>query len=222
MRAADIHTGGRIRFGPDGKLYVTMGDAAVASIAQDLASLNGKLLRLNDDGTLPSDNPMPSPVYSYGHRNPQGLDWHPVTGDLWATEHGQIGNDELNRIVAGRNYGWPVIEADRTQAGMETPLLFFSPAIAPSGMSFYTGTLIPNFRLNIFFATLRGQHLHRVRLDPSNPRRILADERLFDGRYGRIRDVVTGPDGALYFCTSNGRGGAAADDDRLLRIVPAP
>jgi glucose/arabinose dehydrogenase len=165
---------------------------------------------------------MPSPVYSSGHRNPQGVDWHPVSGDLWASEHGNVGNDELNRIDPGRNYGWPVIEADQTRAGMETPLLFFSPAIAPSGLSFYTGALIPAFRNNIFFATLRGQHVHRVRLDPSNPRRIVADERLFENRFGRIRDVVTGPDGALYFATSNGRGGASADDDRILRAVPAP
>jgi glucose/arabinose dehydrogenase len=222
MTAASIHNGGRIRFGPDQKLYVTMGDAANASLSQDLASLNGKILRLNDDGTLPSDNPMPSPVYSYGHRNPQGIDWHPVSGDLWESEHGNVGNDELNRIDPGRNYGWPVIEADQTRAGMESPLLFFSPAIAPSGLSFYTGALIPAFRNNIFFATLRGQHVHRVRLDPANPRRIVADERLFENRFGRIRDVVTGPDGALYFATSNGRGGASADDDRILRAVPAP
>ncbi len=221
MAAASIHNGGRIRFGPDQKLYVTMGDAANAALSQDLASLNGKILRVNDDGTLPSDNPMPSPVYLSGHRNPQGIDWHPVSGDLWESEHGNVGNDEVNRIEPGRNYGWPVIEADQTRAGMEPPLLFFSPAIAPSGLTFYTGVLIPAFRNNIFFATLRGQHVHRVRLDPSNPRRIVADERLFDTRFGRIRDVVTGPDGALYFATSNGRGGASADDDRILRIVPA-
>jgi aldose sugar dehydrogenase len=223
LNANTIHDGSRVRFGPDGKLYVTMGDAASPSIAQDLGSLNGKILRLNEDGTHPSDNPFPSPIWSYGHRNPQGIDWHPVTGDLWETEHGQIGNDEVNRIEAGRNYGWPIIEGDATRAGMETPLLSFSPAIAPSGASFYTGNLIPAFRNNLFFTALRGEHLHRVRLDPANPRRVAANERLVDGRYGRIRDVITGLDGALYFSTNNrdGRGNVSPDDDRVLRIVPA-
>lgn len=219
--AADIHDGGRIRFGPDGRLYVTMGDMASPGTAQDLASMNGKILRLTDDGGIPPDNPMPSPVYSYGHRNPQGLDWHPVTRDLWATEHGQTGNDELNLIVAGRNYGWPVIEAAQTMAGMETPLLFFTPAVAPSGASFYTGAAIAGFRGDLFVATLRGQHLLRVRLDPANPRRILDTERLLESRFGRIRDVVSAPDGALYFCTSNrdGRNTPTADDDRIVRLT---
>ncbi len=220
--AADIHDGARVRFGPDGRLYVTMGDVAQPSVAQDLASLNGKILRINDDGSVPADNPFGSPVYSYGHRNPQGIDWQPVSGDLWATEHGQTGNDELNRIDAGRNYGWPAIEADQTRAGMETPVLFFTPAVAPSGASFYTGTAIAGFRNNLFIATLRGLHLHRVRFDPAAPRRVAATERLLEGRFGRIRDVVTGPDGALYFCTSNrdGRTTPVAEDDRIVRIVP--
>jgi aldose sugar dehydrogenase len=224
LSANTIHDGSRVRFGPDGRLYVTMGDAASPSIAQDLGSLNGKILRLNEDGTRPSDNPFPSPIWSYGHRNPQGIDWHPATGDLWETEHGQTGNDEVNRIEAGRNYGWPIIEGDAARAGMEAPLLFFSPAIAPSGASFYTGNLIPAFRNNLFFTALRGEHLHRVRLDPGNPRRVAANERLVDRRYGRIRDVITGLDGALYFCTNNrdGRGNVSPDDDRILRIVPAP
>lgn len=222
--AANIHDGCRLRFGPDGKLYVTMGDAATPSVAQDLASSNGKILRVNDDGSLPADNPFPSFVYSYGHRNPQGIDWHPTSGDLWGSEHGATGNDELNRIQAGRNYGWPTIEANRTQAGMETPVLFYDPAIAPSGLSFYTGTAIDGFRSNLFFGTLRGQHVHRVRLDPADPRRILAEERLLENRFGRIRDVVSAPDGSLYFCTNNrdGRGSPVADDDRVVRIVAAP
>jgi glucose/arabinose dehydrogenase len=223
--AANIHDGSRVRFGPDGKLYVTMGDAANAPVAQDLASLNGKIYRLNDDGSLPSDNPFPSsPIYSYGHRNPQGIAWHPVTGELWETEHGATGNDEVNRVTAGANYGWPVIEADRTQAGMVTPVLFFNPSIAPSGASFYTGATIAGFRQNLFFATLAGRHIHRVRFDPNDPRQVLADERLLQDRFGRIRDIVTGPDGALYFATCNrdGRGTPAADDDRIVKIIPAP
>ena len=221
--AANIHDGGRIRFGPDGKLYITMGDAAVPSVAQDLASFSGKILRLNEDGTTPSDNPFASPVFSYGHRNPQGIHWHPASNDLWGTEHGATGNDELNRIHGGRNYGWPVIEGDETMAGMERSVLFFTPAIAPSGASFYTGTAIPNFRNNLFFATLRGEHIHRVQLDPFDPRRVVSNERLLDGRFGRIRAVVMGPNGGLYFCTSNrdGRGRPGPDDDRVARIVPA-
>jgi aldose sugar dehydrogenase len=219
--AADIHDGGRIRFGPDGALYVTMGDMASPSTAQDLASHNGKILRLTDDGRTPSDNPQPSLVYSYGHRNPQGLDWHPVTRDLWETEHGQTGHDEVNVILPSRNYGWPVIEGEQSRAGMETPLLFFTPAVAPSGASFYTGTAIAGFRGDLFVATLRGQHLLRVRLNPANPRAILSTERLLENRFGRIRDVVTGPDGGLYFCTSNrdGRTTPAADDDRIVRLT---
>jgi glucose/arabinose dehydrogenase len=223
INAADIHDGARVRFGPDGKLYVTMGDAAAPSVAQDVASQNGKVLRLNDDGSMPADNPFRSFVYSYGHRNPQGLDWHPLSGDLWEAEHGQTGNDEVNRVQRGGNYGWPVIEADQTRAGMEAPVLFFNPSIAPSGASFYTGTAIAGFRNDLFVATLRGQHILRVRFDPSNPQRVTGMERLLENRFGRIRDIVTGPDGALYFCTSNrdGRGTTVTEDDRIARIVAA-
>lgn len=222
--AASIHDGARLQFGPDEKLYLTMGDAANPSTAQDLASLNGKIFRMNDDGTRPADNPLPSLVYSYGHRNPQGLDWHPQTGHLWATEHGQTGNDELNLILPGRNYGWPVIEGGETRPNMEAPVLFFSPSIAPSGAAFYRGTRFPGFAGNLFFATLAGRHLHRVRFDGSDPRRVAATERLLPDRFGRLRAVTAGPDGALYFSTSNrdGRATPAADDDRVLRIVPAP
>jgi glucose/arabinose dehydrogenase len=221
--AAPIHDGGRIRFGPDRLLYITTGDAAVPDLSQDLASLNGKILRIQDDGRTPQDNPFSSPVFAYGLRNPQGLDWHPQTGDLWATDHGAVGNDELNLIQAGRNYGWPVIEGQQTRPGMETPVLLFTPAIAPSGASFYTGAAMPNFRHNLFFTALRGQHIHRVRFDLANPRQVAASERMLENRFGRIRDVVTGPDGALYFCTSNrdGRGSPVDDDDRIVRIVPA-
>src|SRR5262249_26279788 len=108
--AASIHDGGRIKFGPDGQLYIPMGDAANPSNAQTFASFNGKILRMNDDATTPTDNPFGGPIWTLGHRNPQGIAWHPVTGDLWATEHGNVGNDEVNLIRKGRNYGWPVIE----------------------------------------------------------------------------------------------------------------
>jgi len=222
---ATIHDGARVRFGPDRLLYLTTGDAAVATLSQDLGSMAGKIIRLNDDGTTPGSNPLRSPLYSWGHRHPQGIDWHPTTGDLWATEHGATGNDEVNVVDAGRNYGWPTIQGDEQRPGMERPVLFFTPAVAPSGASFYTGSLIPGFQHNFFFATLRGQHLHRLRLDPSAPRRVIASERLIEGRYGRLRDVVAGPDGALYVTTCNrdGRGSPTAQDDRILRIVaPRP
>jgi glucose/arabinose dehydrogenase len=221
--AASIHDGGRLRFGPDGLLYITTGDAAVTALAQDLGSYGGKILRLNRDGTTPRQNPFGSPIYSYGHRNPQGLDWHPATGDLWASEHGPTGNDEINWIQSGGNYGWPRIEGAATMPGMNPPVTFFNPAIAPSGVSFYRGTRFPQFVNDLFVATLRGTHLLRLRIDAATAR-VVSQERLIDGRFGRLRDVQTGPDGALYVLTNNrdGRGSPIAADDRLLRIVPAP
>lgn len=218
-----IHDGGRLRFGPDGLLYITAGDAANAGLAQDLGSLAGKILRLNPDGSTPRTNPFSSPIYSYGHRNPQGIDWHPTTRDLWASEHGNIGNDEVNVIDRGANYGWPRIEGSQTMAGMMTPVTHYNPAIAPSGASFYRAARFPRFANNLFVATLRGTHLRRLVIDPSSPRRILSEERLLDGRFGRLRDVATGPDGLLYVATHNrdGRGTPAATDDRILRLAPA-
>lgn len=220
--AANIHNGSRLRFGPDGALYVTLGDVAVPSAAQDLGSLNGKILRLSRDGTTPPDNPFTSPVWSWGHRNPQGLDWHPESGLLYATEHGQVGNDEVNLVERGRNYGWPIIEGDGSRPDMERPIVFFTPAVAPSGASFYRGSTFPAFRNDLFIATLRGMALIRLRLDAANPRRVVSTERLLEGRYGRLRDVVSGPDGSLYVITSNrdGRTTPVGDDDRLLRLAP--
>jgi glucose/arabinose dehydrogenase len=221
--AATIHDGSRVKFGPDGRLYMTMGDAAVASLAQDLGSYAGKIFRLNEDGTSAAGNPFSSPIFSYGHRNPQGIDFHPVTNELWETEHGPTGFDEVNRIRAGANYGWPEITGSQTRPGMERPVLFYSPSIAPSGMAFYRGTRIPSFTNNLFFGTLAGVHLHRVRLNPQGTA-VIGEERLLERVYGRIRDVVSGPDGYLYFSTSNrdGRGTPASDDDRILRVRPVP
>jgi glucose/arabinose dehydrogenase len=218
-----IHNGGRLRFGPDGKLYITTGDAADSSLAQDLSSLAGKILRLNPDGSVPEDNPFfGSPVYSYGHRNPQGLDWHPDTGTLVASEHGPRGQDEVNVIVPGGNYGWPAVTGEQRDPQFISPLRQTGQETwAPSGASFYTGSLFPQWRGDLFIATLRGMHLHRLRLDASTTR-VVEEEVLFRGELGRLRDVVVGPDGALYLATSNrdGRGSPMAEDDRILRVAP--
>lgn len=229
--AARFHAGCRLRFGPDGKLYVTTGDATNGRIAQNLGSLGGKTLRLNSDGSIPPDNPFPgSPVYSYGHRNSQGLDWSPKSGLLVETEHGPSGfdgpggGDEVNVVEAGKNYGWPVVHHRESRAGMVSPILEYTPAVAPSGASFSRGDILPTFRGDFFFATLRGERLIRVRFDAADPRRVAETEELVQGVYGRLRDVVSGPDGALYVATSNrdGRGRPRPGDDRILRIVETP
>jgi len=222
---ANNHDGGRVKFGPDGKLYWTMGDAQTARDAQDLKSLNGKILRLNPDGTIPADNPFKnSYVYSYGHRNPQGLAWQPGSGRLYATEHGPSGfqgccRDEVNLIEPGKNYGWPEVRGDEVKDGMTSPVIHAgsSETWAPGGAAFVTrGT----WDGSLLFTGLRGQSLYRVILDPKNPRRAERLERHFVRQFGRLRDVVEGPDKTLYLLTSNrdGRGSPAPDDDRVIRV----
>ena len=222
---AATHDGARVRFGPDGKLYVTMGDAQNPPAAQDRASLSGKVLRLNADGSIPADNPFPgSPVYSYGHRNPQGLAWQPGTGRLYVTEHGPSGSpcclDELNFVEAGKNYGWPTITGDATREGMVSPIRQSGATAtwAPGGAAFvskgpWAGTL--------FFTGLRGQALYRVTLDREDPRKVVSLEAMLQNQFGRLRDVVEGPDGALYLLTSNrdGRGQPAPEDDRIVKLT---
>lgn len=217
--AAGIHDGGRIKFGPDGKLYITTGDAANPGLSQDLKSLAGKILRIEPDGSIPDDNPFPgSMVYSYGHRNPQGLAWHPVTKELYSTEHGPIGNDEINIIQAGGNYGWPEMQCSGD--GMFTaPIVCYEVTVAPAGGTFYSSEQLP-FKNSLFFGTLRGKHVEQVVTDDSG--NVVKLETFLEG-FGRIRDVAEGPDGYLYIATSNrdGRGIPAADDDKILRITKA-
>jgi len=223
-----FHDGGRIKFGPDGKLYITTGEAGNPILSQDLNSLGGKILRINSDGTIPKDNPWEdSPVYSIGHRNPQGIDWD-SSGNLVSTEHGPSGwrgvaHDEVNVITAGTNYGWPDIIGDETAEGLQNPILHTgNDAWAPSGAEFYYDDKIPQWTGKYFVATLRGNHLHMIDFDLQN-NKVISDEKLFQGEFGRLRDVITGPDGFLYILTSNkdGRGSPDAVDDRILRIVPS-
>ncbi|MCY4029482.1 MAG: PQQ-dependent sugar dehydrogenase [Acidobacteria bacterium] len=222
---ASLHGGGRLRFGPDNLLYVTVGDAHDSDAAQDLAAYGGKILRLRPDGTTPRDNPFLSPVYSWGHRDPRALDWHPLTGALWLAEPGGAGAGELNRIGVGANYGWPIATDPGgfdPLPGMRAPLLSLSPPATPSGAAFYSGTAIPGFRNDLFLATLDGAHLLRIRFDPADPSRIVATERMLDGPLGRLSDVVAGPDGALYVATGNrdGIGEPIPGDDRIVRLAP--
>jgi len=229
--AAQFHAGCRLRFGPDGKLYITTGDATQRDLAQKLDSLAGKTLRLNDDGSVPQDNPFVgqanarAEIWSIGHRNSQGMDWQPGTDLMFQTEHGPSGfdgpggGDEVNIVEKGKNYGWPLIHHKETRAGLESPLLEYTPACAPASGMFYRGSAFSAFKGNFFFGCLRGEAMIRVVLDG---RRVISQEQLVTS-YGRIRDVAEGPDGLLYFSTSNrdGRGKPTSDDDRILRLVPA-
>jgi glucose/arabinose dehydrogenase len=220
------HDGGRVKFGPDGKLYWTLGDTLTTRYAQNLKSLNGKILRLNPDGSIPADNPFPnSYVYSYGHRNPQGLAWQPGTRRLYATEHGPSGfqgccRDELNYVEPGKNYGWPEIRGDEVKEGMVSPVISSGTGEtwAPTGATFvshgpWAGSLL--------FTGLRGETLYRVTIDANDPRKAILQERLFYRQFGRLRDVAESPDGNLYLLTSNrdGRGSPNAEDDRVIRLV---
>jgi aldose sugar dehydrogenase len=223
------HNGSRLAVGPDRLLYMTMGDAGQGDRAQDRRSLSGKILRLTLEGRPAPDNPFSNEVWSWGHRNPQGIVFAPG-GTLYATEHGPSDADEVNRIVKGGNYGWPVVHgacdrpAERefcAEHAVIEPLVEYTPTIGISGVDYYDSDRIPGWRGSLVYTSLVGQKLLRLvlRADGLAARN---QERILDGEYGRLRDVLVAPDGTLYIATSNrdGRGRPAADDDRIIRIRP--
>lgn len=211
--AGSRHDGGRIAFGPDGKLYVSTGEIANPPLAQDKTSLAGKILRINPDGSVPADNPDPrSPVWSYGHRNIQGLAWD-AAGRLWATEYGADRVDELNLIRPGANYGWPQAEGRAGIDGLVDPVVEWGTGEAsPSGLAFYGGSL--------WVAALRGERLFQIPVAGDGS--VGAPVPLFVGQYGRLRTVLPAPDGSLWFTTSNrdGRGSVRTGDDQILQFRP--
>jgi aldose sugar dehydrogenase len=219
--SAQQHFGSRLVFDRAGYLYITLGDRGDRDRAQDLADAAGSVLRLHDDGRVPADNPFVNrkavrpEIYSYGHRNPQGMALHPTTGALWLHEHGPQGGDEVNIVRAGANYGWPVITYGREyvsgfrigegthKPGMEQPLHYWVPSIAPSGMAFYHGDRYPQWRGNLFVGALKDRLLVRLEFDKAGRVR---EHRLFKDAVGRIRDVRVGPDGYLYLLTDENPG----------------
>lgn len=227
---AQQHFGSRLAFDEQGFLYISTGDRGERHRAQDLGDSAGKVLRVTDSGGIPADNPFVGQAgalpetFTYGHRNIQGMARHPETGAIWSHEHGPQGGDEINILAPGVNYGWPLITHGREYTGepvgqglaaapgLASPLLHWTPSIAPSGMTFYTGEAFPEWRGNLFVGALAGQHLARLVLDGE---RVVAEERLLEGAVGRIRDVRQGPDGLLYLLTD-------APNGSLLRLEPAP
>jgi glucose/arabinose dehydrogenase len=224
---AVVHDGGRIKFGPDGKLYITTGDARQPAQAQDRAALGGKILRISPDGSIPDDNPFAgSPVYTLGHRNPQGLAWHPQTKTMYESEHGPTGEfglccrDKVNVIEAGKNYGWPDV------AGRGGAPKFVDP-IADSGTTDTwapSGILVPlrgPWQDSLLVAELRGVSLRRLILTGVGFTQVRDQEVYFRDDLGRLRDIFQGPDGTLYLLTNNtdGRGSPRPHDDRLLKLV---
>jgi len=231
------HAGGALAFGPDGNLYVAVGEALASAFSDDPETASGQILRYRADGSVPEDNPIPgSPVYAIGLRNPQALAWHPMRNLLITTEHGpsflpheggRSGKDELNLVTPGANYGWPVVAGRAGDARFVDPVAEWSPAIAPGGIAVYTGAYAP-WQGNAFVGGLRGQQLRRIVFDSAAAAaghlKVIQEEVLLSQTVGRIRAVRMGPDGHLWITTSNrdGRGVPSAQDDLVLRVRPQP
>ena len=213
----DYRDGGRIKFGPDGKLYVSTGDASIPELSQDLNSLSGKILRINEDGTVPQDNPFSnSPVFAYGFRNVQGLAWAPNSGALYSSDQGGAGNDEINLISPGKNYGWPHEECNSNNDDdnrYTPPLLCFNPSLEPSGIAFAFSNKL-GYQNHLIVATLKGTHLRDIDFDSGSQNTILVG-------YGRIIDLVESEDGSIFVLTSNtdGRALPQQGDDKILRLT---
>ena len=212
----DYRDGGRIKFGLDGKLYVSTGDASIPELSQDLNSLAGKILRINEDGTIPQDNPFSnSPVYAYGFRNVQGLAWAPNSGALYSSDQGGAGNDEINLISPGKNYGWPHEECNSNDDDNRytPPLLCFNPSLEPSGIAFAFSNKL-GYQNHLIVATLKGSHLRDIDFDSGSQNTILVG-------YGRIIDLVESEDGSIFVLTSNtdGRALPQQGDDKILRLT---
>lgn len=223
------HFGSRLLFDRDGYLLITLGDRGDRPRAQDIGDHAGSVIRINDDGSVPADNPFTNTpgarpeIFTYGNRNVQGIALDPSSGRVWAHEHGPQGGDEVNVLEAGRNYGWPVITYGRNyvtgtkigegthKAGMEQPRHQWTPSIAPSGMTLYTGDKFPAWRGNLFVGALKYRLVVRLELDGEN---VVHEERMLEDVLGRIRDVRTGPDGYIYLLTDHG-------DGVLARLEPA-
>lgn len=230
-RVISAHYGGRLLFAPDGNLFISLGDRyGFRDRAQNLDAHLGKIIRIKDDGSAPDDNPFKGQagakpeIYTYGHRNVQGLALRPGTSQIWISEFGPLGGDELNLLKPGANYGWPKITygidydgsviSDKTEApGMEQPVVKWAPSISPSGITFYDGDKFPNWKGNLFIANLGGAHLRRLTFDGD---RVVAQEELLADLDERLRDVVQGPDGLLYLLTDDPANG------RVLKLEPTP
>jgi glucose/arabinose dehydrogenase len=230
--SSNAHYGSRFLFDKNRHLFFSLGDKQQMLDAQDLTKPTGKIHRINDDGTVPKDNPFVNrpgvvpTIWSSGHRNPQGLAWDPVSGKLWESEHGPSGGDEINIIEPGKNYGWGVITmgtqagiTKQSEPGMEQPIVYYTPTLAPGGLAFYTGSRYPGWKNNLFVGALAGQQLRRLEITGNT---VSHQEAVFN-QYGRVRDVAVGPDGYLYVLLQ--RPGKVVSDSTpgtLARLIPEP